>query len=238
MDYQFDVYWGPSLSRTVTRERGQTIGEVVQSLVVQLGLPEFDERRRRIEYGLYREYNGKKERIPDSQTLAQARVQAQIVYIANVSSPWWQATTQDGAAPSLPGTSPLPRRPLPVSSAPVSPPTYACRLQLAPNCMVVVQGDHLELNRDYLSDRLPSTVVLAEKARVFSGYDSRLMHVSRARHCDIFRQHDRWYVRAHKPTFVNGHVLDKGQISVIQPPGTTIVLGQDGWPITIELVAP
>ncbi|MFQ3631053.1 FHA domain-containing protein [Roseiflexus sp.] len=200
-------------------------------------MPDYDEQGKRITYGLYREDSGKKEHIPDSYTLAQARINAQDVYIANVSSPWWQATPPANASPSLPGTSPLPRRRLPVSLAPVSPTTYACRLQLAPNCMVVVQGDYLELNRNYLSDKLPSTVVLAEKARVFSGYDSRLMRVSRARHCDIYRQDDCWYVRAHKPTYVNGHVLDKGKISKIQPPGTTIVLGQDGWPIIIELVA-
>lgn len=234
MKCQFDVHWGPEQShkKTVAYDDNLAIGEVVQSLLGHVGLQKFDEQGKRITYGLYREDSGRKERIPDSHTLAQARINAQSAYIANVLSPWWQATPSANASPSLPGTSPLPRRRLPVS-----PTTYACRLQLAPNCMVVVQGNHLELNRDYLSDRLPSTVLLAEKARVFSGYDSRLMRVSRARHCDIFRQDDCWYVRAHKPTYVNGHVLDKGKISKIQPPRTTIVLGKGGWPITIELVA-
>lgn len=231
MTYEFEVWWGPSQCRTVTRESDQTIGDVIQTLIVQLRLPEFDERQRRIEYGLYREHEGARERIHNSRTLAQARIQAGTVYIANVAAPWWQ-TQPPETLKSKPVTDHLPRRKLPTEP----PRTYACRLQLAPNCVVTVQGDHLELNRNYLSDKLPSTVVLAEKARVFSGYDSRLMHVSRTRHCDIVRQHEQWFVRAYKPTYVNGRIFDHGQIAPIQPPATTLVLGHGGWPITVELV--
>lgn len=229
MEYEFEVCWGPSQCKTVTRKADQTVGEVIQTLVSQLKLPLFDERRQHIEYGLYRDHDGKRERIQSAQTLAQARIQARLVYIANVAAPWWHTQQTEKQKPV---TDRLPRRPLPV----VPPRVYACRLQLAPNCVVVVQGDYLELNRNYLSEKLPSTMVLAEKARVFGGCDSRLMHVSRTRHCDIFRQHEQWYIRAHKPTYIDGQVLNHGQTCVIQPPGTTIVLGQGGWSVTIELI--
>ncbi|MGB9751345.1 FHA domain-containing protein [Roseiflexus castenholzii] len=231
MEYAFEVCWGPSQCKTVVRAPYQTIGEVINTLVVQLDLPRFDARKQRIEYGLYRDCEGKPERIQNTQTLAQARIQAVRVYIANVTAPWWQTKAIE-TPPQKPVTDRLPRRKLPVTPSQ----SYVCRLQLAPNCVVVVQGDYLELNRNYLSEKLPSTMVLAEKARVFSGYNSRLMHVSRTRHCDLFRQHEQWYIRAHKPTYVNGQVLNHGQTSVIQPPGTTIVLGQGGWSVTVELI--
>lgn len=232
MDCEFEVWWGPSQCRTIIHRSDQTIGGVIQSLIIQLGLPENNERGQRIVYGLYRDCEGAKESIPNSQTLARARIQTgTTVYIANVAAPWWQTQPPETPKPK-PVTDHLPRRKLPTAPSR----TYACRLQLAPNCVVTVPGDHLELNRNYLSDKLPSTVVLAEKARVFSGYDSRLMHVSRTRHCDIIRQHEQWYVRAYKPTYVNGKVLDHGQTAPIQPPATTLVLGHGGWPVTVELV--
>jgi hypothetical protein len=111
----------------------------------------------------------------------------------------------------------------------------SCRLKLAPDCTVVVQGDYLELDRAYLSSTLPQAIVLAEKARIFSGFDSRLMHVSRKNHCAIIRQGDHWLLRAYKPTYVNGRPLNNGQTVTIQPPGAEVVLGNGGWPITIEL---
>ena len=111
----------------------------------------------------------------------------------------------------------------------------SCRLKLAPNCTVVVQGDYLELDRTYLSSILPQTTILAEKAHIFSGFDSRLMHVSRKNHCAIIRQGDHWLLRAYKPTYVNGKLLNNGQTVTIQPPGAEVVLGNGGWPITIEL---
>ncbi|ABU58207.1 FHA domain-containing protein [Roseiflexus castenholzii] len=231
MEYEFEVCWGPSQCKTVVRAPYQTISEVIETLVVQLNLPRYDAREQRIEYGLYRDREEKRERIQDTQTLAQARIRAGRVYIANVTAPWWQTKATE-TPPQKSGTDRLPRRKLPVTPSR----SYVCRLQLAPNCVVVVQGDYLELNRNYLSEKLPSAMVLAEKARVFSGYNSRLMHVSRTRHCDLFRQHEQWYIRAHKPTYVNGQVLNHGQTSVIQPPGTTIVLGQGGWSVTVELI--
>jgi len=87
----FDVSWAPSECKTVSREPDKTIREVVQSLVVQLNLPEYDPQGRRIIYGLYREHDGERERLQETRTLQSARIQAQTVYIANVAAPWWQS---------------------------------------------------------------------------------------------------------------------------------------------------
>jgi hypothetical protein len=228
MSIEFDVSWAPSEHKTVSREPDKTIREVVQSLVVQLNLPEYDPQGRRIVYGLYREHDGERELLQDARTLKSARIQAQTVYIANVAAPWWQsnATLPAPKPGPRPPTKPLPRRLASPSS---------CRLKLAPNCTVVVQGDYLELDRTYLSSILPQTTILAEKAHIFSGFDSRLMHVSRKNHCAIIRQGDHWLLRAYKPTYVNGKLLNNGQTVTIQPPGAEVVLGNGGWPITIEL---
>lgn len=227
---EFEVYWSASEEpKTVTRDSDQTIGEVVQSLIKQLHLDEYDSQKQRIIYGLFREKEGERERIQDSRTLKQARLQAQTVYIANVAAPWWQTTPSTPQKPKGKGkTAPLSRRPA------VSP-SYACRLQIAPNCTVVVQGNYLEIDRNYLSSNLPSAVLLKEKVSLFSGYDSRLMHVSRTQHCAIFRQGNGWFLRATKPTYVEGKLLNSGQTVAIKPPQMQIILGKEGWPIAIEL---
>ncbi|MGQ9550727.1 MAG: FHA domain-containing protein [Roseiflexus sp.] len=227
---EFEVYWSSSESKTVTRDSDQTIGEVVQSLIKQLHLDEYDSQKQRIIYGLFREKEGERERMQDSRTLKQARLQGQKVYIANVAAPWWQTTPPPTQQPKK-ETAPLRRRP----AEPVVSPSYACRLQIAPNCTVVVQENYLEIDRNYLSSKLPSAVLLKEKASLFSGYDSRLMHVSRTQHCAIFRQGNGWFLRATKPTYVEGKLLNSGQTVAIRPPQMQIILGKEGWPITIEL---
>jgi hypothetical protein len=231
--YDFEVRWGAQDSRIFSLDSSQTIGEIIGLIVQRLHLPEVDERSR-ISYGLYRKIHDEYEKITDTRTLAAARIQpGDEIFLANIAAPWWNAAA---LTPRKGVTDPLPKRPLPPISKQEPPATaHTCRLHLAANCTVVVQGDHLFLNRDYLSSHLPADVVARENIKIFSGFDSRLTHVSRKQHCEIFRQGEQWIVRAYQPTYIYGRTLDRGQSAVLQPPGTTLVLGQGGWEIRVEL---
>lgn len=240
MRFDLEICFGHHHRKTMSFESSHTIAQVIQQTVSVLSLPLQDDRRQvRIIYGLYREKDGARERIQESRTLAQLKIQPrEDLYLSDAQSLWWE-TPQQPPPPSRRVTDQLPKRPLPAPSK--SPPDgqqqpHTCRLRLAPNCVVVVQGDHLELNRNYLINHLPSSVVFKENARIFSGFDTRLEHVGRERHGEIFRQHEQWIVRAYKPICVQGHSLDRGQSVVIQPPGAKMVLGRGGWEIDVELV--
>jgi hypothetical protein len=236
----FDICWKLNQSKTLEGQNDQKVGDMINQLILQLKLPEFDGKGQRISYSLYRDNQGERAQIQESLTLAQAHISGEKVYIANRSDPWWNKLS-----PSKDVTGKLSidrppagsNKPRPGNSNPLNlSKSYACRLHLAQNCIVHVPGDRIELSRNYLSETLPSAIMMSEKARIFSGYNSRLLHVSRSCHCEIFRQNEQWLIRARNPTTVDNRLLNRDQMAVLRPPRTAIVLGQGGWPIEVELL--
>jgi hypothetical protein len=236
----FDICWGLNQSKTLEGQNDQKVGDMINQLILQLKLPGYDGKDQRISYSLYRDNQGERAQIQESLTLAQAHISGEKVYIANRANPWWNTLSASRNVVGI--TNELRKRPLPSGSSEGSSKrlilskSYTCRLHLAPNCIVHVPGDRIELNRNYLSETLPSALIMSEKARIVSGYKSRLLYVSRSCHCEIFRQNEQWLIRARNPTTVDNRLLNHDQTAVLRPPRTTIILGQGGWPVEVELV--
>jgi hypothetical protein len=102
---------------------------------------------------------------------------------------------------------------------------------------LTVPPEGLYINRDYLIRNLPRHIVATEKTRRFIGLNSRLDRVSRKEHCHIFCQGGVWILSAIGPTYINGRTI-KGGTAVSLPRSTTIILGNDGWPVDIEIQEP
>ncbi len=144
---------------------------------------------------------------------------------------------------SPPRSVPCASPPVPPAVVPTAPPPTRsrpapiCHLHIATNCPLTVPPEGLYINRDYLIRNLPRHIVATEKARRFMGFNSRLNRVSRKEHCHIFCQSGVWILSAIEPTYINGRTI-KGGTAVSLPRSTTIILGNDGWPVDIEIQEP
>ncbi|WP_172812330.1 FHA domain-containing protein [Chloroflexus islandicus] len=229
-----EIHYGPQLSKEGSIERSTKISELINDLITKLNRPMFNEKDQKICYGLFYQDGT---RIPDDAPIGEKVRSGAIVYFSDVNNLWFLSPS-----PQLPGTAPLKRKPSRTDSEPPPPPppppTYGCRLHLAHGVIHAVSYDKVTIHRQFLLNHLPSGERIRQDVQYRMTGDAPIMHVSRDPHCEIVRQGNQWYVRALQPVYVNGKRYDHGATLAVQPPQMTVVVGRNGWPITIELFSP
>lgn len=213
-------------------------------------LPEQDARGNLITYGLFIERDGQRVRLDQQRTLRSLRLQSHAdLYIADVAHLWWPLAVTDRLRP-LDGQRPQPPQPVqplqqppPVKPPLQSPPPLAepqpavCIVELAQGCSRTVSENRLVITRRYLLDNLPKSIVAREQARTLIGLDSALQAVSNRQdgHCALIWARG-WYLHAFRPVYLqDGQVkLDGGETFPLEQT-TRLILGRQGWPITVRL---
>ncbi len=226
-----------------------TIADLIIYCKKDYHLPEQDRDGEMVRYALYRKQGNTRAILEKSRTLRTLRIQPyEVLYLSSERHPWWQA---NAARPSG-RTAPLRAKPAgnqsapppPVESAPVTaprvePPTVdrsrSCSIELAPGCIRPVPGEGLMINRTYLLQQLPASVAMREKGLVMFGMNSRLQAVSNNEqgHC-VIKWNNGWYLHAYRPVYINGQKYDRGEALALDQT-TTLVLGRDGWTLTVRL---
>ncbi len=230
------------------------IGDLITSWKKDYRLSETDRQGEMIRYVLYYDRGAEQVRADLERSLRQLRVPAFVVlYLGDERQLWWQngpaSSTTSGSA--KPGTAPLNPlrngpRPTPASAssglptAQPAPPiataaVIPCSIELAPGCVRSITASGVVINRDYLLRELPQSICTRERALGMVGIASRLMAVSRSEtgHCSlIWRQS--WYLIAHSPVYLGATRYNHNEAVPIDQT-MTILLGRNGWPITIRL---
>ncbi|WP_124681988.1 hypothetical protein [Candidatus Viridilinea mediisalina] len=203
-----------------------------------------------IRYQLYRESEGKKVPVDPKKSLRDLRFQAyQELFLTDACHPWWQGTTSQPTTTSqskAPGTAPLrgpatskrvttATTPNPSPSSRPLPSFSPCSIELAPGCVRQIGETGVVINRDYLLRELPKSVSTLERTLMWMRQESRLLAVSRSDngHCSIVWKQS-WYLMAHHPVYISGTKYSRNEAIQIEET-VTLLLGRDGWPITIRL---
>lgn len=224
------VSWNPTSRHTFEVDSEQGIGEIIGQIKDRLGLPDTDSQGEQIEYRLYTLKDDQSD-ILIRPKLGTALNGAEL-RLGNRQAPWWKNVA--GPLPSKPSSKADPSptvRPNPLGSS--------CRLVLSAGCLIDVPPEGLRVSRTFLIKKLQASdagKVGVEKLKSFTGFRSRLSAVSREMHCSIYRQGDQWLLRADKPTYVHGREIKSGSTVVISQT-TKIIVGREGWPIEIQIVA-
>lgn len=229
----FVVSWSSTASDTFKHNSTESVRTVVQNIKTHITyrLDESDAQGNLIDYVLYRDNHGNFEPIISvERTLGQAGIRdGDLLYLASRQSvPTWKLpltgsstrTTgieQTNTGPSLPKNT-----------------NTVCQLRLAPSCVISLSSSEgAQIDRAYLLQKLPASIVLREHTRMFLGFSSRLHSVSRDLHCQIMRQEDAWVINTRHSTYIYGRMVTKKTIALTE--STTVVVGRNGWPIEIVL---
>lgn len=229
----FVVSWSSTASDTFKHNSTESVRTVVQNIKTHIThqLAESDAQGNLIDYVLYRDTHGSFEPILSiERTLGQVGIHdGDLLYLASRQSvPTWKLSLA-GSSTSITGTLQTSAvLPLPKNTSTV------CQLRLAPSCVISLSsGEGAQIDRAYLLQKLPASIVLREHTRMFLGFSSRLHSVSRDVHCQIMRQEDAWVVNARHSTYIHGRMVTKKTIALTE--STTVVVGRNGWPIEIVL---
>lgn len=219
---RFEVWWSDTSREIIAPQLDQSAGDVIELIRQQVGpqLPEQDSQGHVIEYALFKEAQGARTALQRRLPLRRASLQADDqLYLANCKALWWASPTTSYENQEV---------------ADHTPTVTACRIVLAPHCEINVPPAGLQLDRTYLSDTLPRAAVAWENTKALMGRGSRLLRVSRERHCEIFHGEQGWMVRAHKSIYVGDKPLHKSSMMPLAD-GMIITLGRDGWPVKVHL---
>ncbi len=221
------------------------LGDLMTGWRKDYGLREQDAQGNLIQYGLFMHREGRTVRLDTSRTLRTLRVTAfATLYLSDVKHLWIPLPSTDQLRPPLvPPISPPIPPPVPPNLPPIPPPVPQnsppippmCTVELAPGCSRSIADGELQITRSYLLDALPRNIAIREKARMVLGFSSPLQAVSMREggHCAI-RWARGWYLHAFKPVFLGEQKLDHGEALLLEQT-TTLVIGREGWPITIRL---
>ncbi|MBP1467298.1 hypothetical protein EYB53_016415 [Candidatus Chloroploca sp. M-50] len=225
---------GPSSAdqRELNISDEKIVGDLITYWKKDYRLAEQDAQGELIPYALYRDHGSHKERIDPKRTLRSLRMQAfEELYLADTRQPWCQGqkpTTQPLKEPKTSNPVPPPD--------PITRPAFGpCSIEIAPGCVHQIGEKGLVLNREYLLKELPKSVVARERALTMLGIESRLGAVSRGEpgHCSIIWRQN-WYLIAHHQIYISGTKYTRNEAVQINQT-TTLLLGREGWPITIRL---
>lgn len=240
------IFLGPSAAdeRAKVFEADTLIGDLITYCKKDFRLPVQDTSGEMIRYMLYREQSGAKAKLDTGRSLRMLRIQRfEVLYLADERRIWWHGSSLGTEPlkikvphPAPPSPAPSPR-PLTGTSSPTSQPRPAgpCSVELAPGCVRQVPEMGLIVNRDYLIQQLPKSVSARERALILMGLQSRLEAVSRDTqgHCAlVYRQG--WYLLAQHTIYIGSNKHSHGEAVPLEQT-VTMLLGRDGWPITIRL---
>lgn len=256
-DITICLYIGPSSSdlRELVVSAERPLGDLIIDWKKVYQLAEQDQQGEMIRYELYRDVKGRKERVDPKLSLRNLRFQPhQELYLVDAQHPWCLAgmplpsrvTYQPGTEPLRgPATRSSPEPPRPPIAQPVgrpAPPPLAssfmitpCSIEIAPNCVRQIGESGVVINREYLLQELPPSVLTRERALVLIGLASRLSAVSRSHpgHCSLLWRQS-WYLIAHSSLYIGSAKYSCNEaIQVDQT--VTVLLGREGWPVTIRL---
>ena len=243
-----------SLSDAAADQREQlvapdtTIADLIIYCKKEYRLPEQDRDGEMVRYALYRKQGNAHAVLDKKRTLRTLRIQPyEVLYLASERQPWWQANAARPSGRTAPlrpksvgNLPPVPPATEPPASSPRAEPALvdrnrSCSIELAPGCVRSVPGEGLIINRTYLLQQLPTSVAMREKGLVMFGMNSRLQAVSNhdQGHCAI-KWNNGWYLHAYRPVYISGHKYDRCEALALDQT-TTLVLGRDGWPLTVRL---
>lgn len=214
-----EIHLGSAQRQTRSEDVELRVGDLINRCKLYYALPEQDGGEL-IRYGLYHGPGAERRPLPPANSLREARVQnGDELYLSRQDRPWWRAP--EPAQPELP---PADERPAP------------CQVELAQGCTFLVPPEAgVAINRDFLFRHLPQPTVARERRRAFLGLPSRLEYVSKSErgHCRLAWGQG-WWLSAHKTIYIAGARHDSGARILIAR-ATTLLLGRDGWPITIRV---
>lgn len=214
----FEVRWGLTQAQAFMQPADRRIGDVVECLVQDLHLPKQDTLGRPIVYGLYQHAAGTFAALQRHLTLLEARVhRGEELFLADVRTPWMNLAPKMEASGARKAQQAI------------------CTMELAPGHAVPVPTSPLPINRSFLLNQLPDTIVMAERERFARGDGSRLVAVSRSEHVSLLRHGIGWALLARSPIYQQGRTMPCHTPIPLTQPRTPIVIGYDGWPITIHL---
>ena len=227
-------------------EADTLIGSLITYCKQDFRLPEQDNGEM-IRYALYREQGAAKVKLDKGQSLRILRIQAyDVLYLADERRIWWQSSGTEplrngSKSPRPPQPTPPPSNTRPPISSPLpqTPPrpvsSIPCSIELAPGCVRTVPEVGLIINREYLLQQLPKSVSTRERALILMGLQSRLEMVSRDSegHCAlVYRQG--WYLLARHTVYIGSNKYNNSEALPLEQT-VTLLLGSNGWPITIRL---
>lgn len=224
---RFEVWWSDTARETLSCEPDQHVADVIEQLRERVGaaLPEADSFGHSIEYGLYRDRQGRRVALQRRLPLSRADIwQDAQLYLADRKALWWHPSQTTRPPENLRSADSTSQAPKAIGS---------CSLLLSPGHSVDVPPEGLQLDRNYLFAKLPGPVVAWEKAKILIGRDSPLLRVSRDLHCKLFRGDAGWMLQAYRPTYIDGKRVQKDAVLIAQ--SATLLLGSNGWPIEILL---
>lgn len=206
----------------------RSIGEVINDLLSSNHTESFGSDGTRIVYGLFKADGVQIDR---RKKVGEVLRSGETVYLSDEKNLWFirQSNFPQSEPPrprEKPQTEPLVR------------PKYACRLHLARDCVFTIPHESIVIDRNFLLKHLPAGERLRQEVETRLYGESALGRVSRDRHCEIFRQGERWILRAIKPVYADNRTYKDGMTRVIDNRVKIIVGGPKGWPIDIELYQP
>lgn len=213
------------------------IGDLITYCRKDYRLQEQDARGELIEYGLFLERGGQRVRLDPQRSLRSLRLpNYPVLYLSDVTRVWWpMGSTAPLTPPEPPPTNTKPIGSQPPISVPEPRPTVS--VELAAGCSHPVPENGLIITRKFLLSTLPRVIVAREQARQLIGLESALQAVSRRAegHCAILWARG-WYLHAYRPIYLQEGAtkLDHGETLPLDQT-TRVVLGRNGWPITIRL---
>jgi hypothetical protein len=234
------VWWGDTVGEHFELDSTKRVDDLIEMVRLHAGsqLSDTDPDGHPIHYILYKIEDGQREKISGHRSLANAKINDDVqLHLVDQKAPWQQEqiTGRLGPRPSRErqvGDTP-PSTSKPQSQTPTAI-QQACRLQVVDGGMVDVSHEGIVLDRGYLLKHLPTLIVAREQLKILFGIESRLGGVSRQPHCEIIHQQQQWFLRAFKPTYINGRMYE-GKATVMLTRSTILMLGRDGWQVEVLL---
>lgn len=159
-----------------------------------------------VEYGLFRLVDESLQRLERRMPLRSLQLQlGERLYFANVLNPWWFVTEQ------------------------------FCEVEVFPSYLISVPTDGLVLSRSSILKHLPKHIADEERRIYREKRTSPLSRVSRDRHCAIVFNNG-WHLHCHNIVSIDRVELQRSAIYPLDHEGSrTIILGSEGWPVTIHI---
>ncbi|MGQ9774162.1 hypothetical protein [Chloroflexus sp.] len=211
-------YKDKSFERSLTSS--DTVHNIIYQIVRDQKLPEYEDGKA-VTYGLYIRDNKGEESLDNDLQIGERCRSGDILYLADKNNLWWNNSNDTRQVP-------LPPSPLPTLEPREK---YGCRLHIHNGkTLALERSESVLINRSFIL----SNLFEGERMRIKLGLDDTIRRVSRDKHCRIYAQGDLWYVKAYRTVYVDSRQYGDHQV-VPLPRKATLLIGEHGWPIEVEL---